>query len=465
MPTSSNLACGFDEGRFGRYLDELAADIDHRRLPGAVLCVEHRGQTRVFEALGRLRPDDETRMPLDAVFRLHSMTKPVVSAAALLLIEQGRLHAADLLTRWLPAFARTRVGLDGAAPSRPATVLDLLRHSAGFGYEFLGGPVAAVHAQALGRAYELLHSQDNASLADRLAALPLYSDPGTTFEYGRATDVLGRVLECASDRSLAQLLADAVFGPLGMVDTGFHVAAPAAQRLAQPFAVDADSGAAVVTWDACRPPRLHSGGAGLVGTAADYLRFLRALTLQPGAPRLLSRKLLQWMLADHLGTLPRAGQVLPEGWGFGLGVAVRTSVGRAPDPGSVGAWGCWACWRRLSAAAADCSTSAAFCCVAWSIWPTAWPTCCTPELCSAAGRADLGHDVGHAADRVDDLAHRRAGLVDQRRALLDALDAVAISDLISRPPRRCAAPGCAPRRPRRQSRGPARRRAPPRRRH
>jgi CubicO group peptidase (beta-lactamase class C family) len=228
MPTSSNLACGFDEGRFGRYLDELAADIDHRRLPGAVLCVEHRGQTRVFEALGRLRPDDETRM-----------------------------HAADLLTRWLPAFARTRVGLDGAAPSRPATVLDLLRHSAGFGYEFLGGPVAAVHAQALGRAYELLHSQDNASLADRLAALPLYSDPGTTFEYGRATDVLGRVLECASDRSLAQLLADAVFGPLGMVDTGFHVAAPAAQRLAQPFAVDADSGAAVVTWDACRPPRLH----------------------------------------------------------------------------------------------------------------------------------------------------------------------------------------------------------------
>lgn len=339
MPTSSNLACGFDEGRFGRYLDELAADIDHRRLPGAVLCVEHRGQTRVFEALGRLRPDDETRMPLDAVFRLHSMTKPVVSAAALLLIEQGRLHAADLLTRWLPAFARTRVGLDGAAPSRPATVLDLLRHSAGFGYEFLGGPVAAVHAQALGRAYELLHSQDNASLADRLATLPLYSDPGTTFEYGRATDVLGRVLECASDRSLAQLLADAVFGPLGMVDTGFHVAAPAAQRLAQPFAVDADSGAAVVTWDACRPPRLHSGGAGLVGTAADYLRFLRALTLQPGAPRLLSRKLLQWMLADHLGTLPRAGQVLPEGWGFGLGVAVRTSVGRAPDPGSVGAWG------------------------------------------------------------------------------------------------------------------------------
>jgi CubicO group peptidase (beta-lactamase class C family) len=288
-------------------------------------------------------------MTRDAIFRVYSMTKPIVSLAVLMLMEEGRLKLDDPLERHLPEFSALKVarpdadapgGFRLAALPRSVTLQDLLRHTSGMTYEFLGdGPVHRQYQQAgLGDP-----GRSNAQLCELLARLPLLHAPGECWGYGRSTDVLGRVVEVVSGATLGEFLRRRILEPLGMVDTAFHVPPAQQHRIAEPFALDPDTGEAVSLLDVRRAPALEMGGGGLVSTAADYLRFL--LMLQSGGRyvggRLASRKTIELMTSDHLGTIATGSPLLPPGHGFGLGFAVRTHAGLAPVPGSVGQyfWG------------------------------------------------------------------------------------------------------------------------------
>ena len=315
----------------------LAAEIAAGRLPGAVLQVAHRGRMVVDLALGRRDPTGDAPMPRDAVFRIYSMTKPLVSVAVLMLMEEGRLQLADPVAAWLPELAEMRVlGPDGlVAPVRPVRLHDLLTHTSGLSYgdrTGQGGLVVNPRGMA-----------PDAFLAG-IAATPLLHQPGVAWTYGFSTDVLGLVVERVSGQRLGDFLAARVFAPLGMLDTGFGLDDTA--RLAEPFAADPISGTAWLVpaqhFDPTVPALMHSGGAGALSTAADYLRFARMLlaggTLE-GA-RILSAASVRLMTSDHLG--PERGAPVGEaalqspGYGFGLGVAVRLADGMASVPGTAG---------------------------------------------------------------------------------------------------------------------------------
>jgi CubicO group peptidase (beta-lactamase class C family) len=230
-------------------------------------------------------------------------------------------------------------------PRTAPTVHDLLRHTAGLTYEILGSEVIQrQYAQARLSARD----RSNAEFSKALAAMPLMFEPGTVWEYSRATDVLGALLEVVSGQSLGAFLRENIFAPLGMVDTGFFVPAEQHHRIAEPFAKDPDAGVGMKLIDIRQPVLLEAGGGGLASTAADYARFLQCL-LGGGAldgVRLLAPSTVRYMTSDHLGNIPvlavgRSGELLAPGHGFGLGVAVRLAEGVAANPGSAGSyfWG------------------------------------------------------------------------------------------------------------------------------
>ncbi|QBK06170.1 class A beta-lactamase-related serine hydrolase [Hylemonella gracilis] len=330
-----------DAAALQRLSAAFEAAIAARRLPGAVLYVAQHGETRCFDALGWQDAAAGVPMRRDAIFRIYSMTKPIVSLATLMLVEEGRLTLGDPVARYLPEFGTQQVAvaqgdaLRLAPAQRGMAVQDLLRHTSGLTYEFLGNdPV-----QRLYREVDIAsRARSNRDMCRLLATLPLARQPGAAWLYSRSTDVLGAVLEVVSGMSLGELLRQRIFEPLGMRDTGFYVPPEQQHRIAEPFAVDPDSGAAVELIDVRSAPVGESGGGGLVSTAADYARWLQ-LMLNGGqldGVRLVSRKTLEWMTADHLGAIPIEGDLLAPGHGFGLGVAMRTVPGLAPTPGSVG---------------------------------------------------------------------------------------------------------------------------------
>ncbi len=325
----------------GRLRTALQSDIDRGRLPGAVAVVALGGHVEFFEALGRRDPSAGAAMKDDAIFRIYSMTKPLVSLATLMLAEEGALQLGDAVCAYLPEFANQQVAVEEGASvrlvpaRRDATVQDLLRHTAGLTYEFLG-------ASAVQRRYEAAdiasRARSNAEFCRTLAALPLAHQPGATWEYSRATDVLGAVLEVVAGRSLGALLHERILGPLGMKDTAFAVPREHWDRIAEPFANDPDSGEPIAMLNGREVPRFESGGGGLLSTAHDYVRFLQLMRNRGSLEgcRLVSRKTVEWMTADHLGSIPVQGDLLLPGYSFGLGFAVRTRAGVAPQPGSVG---------------------------------------------------------------------------------------------------------------------------------
>lgn len=327
--------------RIGAWLREQVAAA---RLPGAVWAVARGGRTAWVDALGRLVPgEDAPVMTADAVFRIYSMTKPITSLAAMQLVEAGRLQLTDPLAQWLPEFADLQVAEERGAEvvftraERPITVHDLLRHTAGLTYEFTGNRhVHRRYQQAQLGSLE----RSNADFCRLLATLPLAHQPGTCWDYSRATDVLGRVVEVVAGLSLADYLGGHVLGPLGLHETGFVVPPERHHRIAEPFARDPDTDAPVHLLDPRVAMPMQMGGGGLMSTLHDWLRFMQALraggTLD-GA-RVIGRATLAWMTADHLGSLPADRDMLPPGHGFGLGFAVRTATGLAPLPGSVGTY-------------------------------------------------------------------------------------------------------------------------------
>ena len=348
LTLASPAEVGVSAERASRLLEVLQSEVDCRRLPGAVVLISRHGRIALFESLGMQNPETATPMAPDSIFRIYSMTKPLVSVAIMMLMEQGRLLLSDPVAHYLPEFSRQQVALvDAAGESaglrpvrRPATVHDLLRHTAGLTYEFMGDTL--VHRQYAQARVNSGRRNNTESIA-ALAALPLLAEPGSVWEYSRATDVLGRLIEVLSGQSLGDFLRQHILLPLGMRDTGFFVPPADHGRIAEPFARDPEGGVSMAMINIRSQPLLESGGGGLVSTAGDYARFLQFM-LNKGeleGVRLLGPQTIKFMTADHLGGIPVNGHsesasLLPTGHGFGLGFAVRTANGLASTPGSAG---------------------------------------------------------------------------------------------------------------------------------
>ena len=329
---------GMSRDRLARLSDAIARDVEAGRYPGAVTLVARRGRVVHFKAHGRRDPAGDGPMERDAIFRIYSMTKPIVTVAAMMLVEEGRLALADPVSRFVPGFADVRTWTPdgvGRAPTRAPTVHDLLRHTSGLTYDWIDdGPVQRLYAEReSGR-----RSRSNAEQAALLATLPLLADPGTGWQYSRSTDILGRIVEILDGRSLGEALRLRVFEPLGMLETAFHVPPEFAGRMAEPFAADPGTGEAIQLLDVGASVAMENGGGGLASTAPDYARFLHMLA-SGGAldgTRLLSPATLRWMTADHLGPIPIGSDLLPAGYTFGLGFAVRREDGLAAMAGRAG---------------------------------------------------------------------------------------------------------------------------------
>lgn len=343
LPTARPEAVGLCPERLARLDAVLLGEVERQKLPGAVVMVSRRGQVVHLKAHGRLDPRRDAPMQTDSIFRIYSMTKPIVSVAAMMLVEQGRLLLRQPIETLLPEFAAVQVAGGkrndtGVPPARSIFVHDLLRHTAGFAYGDMGETLTHQAYRSAGLFEPGLSS---AGFTQKLARLPLLFQPGTAWSYGHATDVLGRLVEVVTGQSLGEHLQQVVFSPLGMVDTAFHADAARLHRVAEPFATDPDSGTAVRLSDVRTPPANEMGGAGLVSTAPDYARFLQML-LDGGAlggVRLLGPKTVRLMTCDHLGGLPAVDGLLGPGQGFGLGFGVRLQDGIVPQAGTAGQYG------------------------------------------------------------------------------------------------------------------------------
>lgn len=341
LPTANPSDVGLCPDRLARLSAVMGERVEAGQIPGAVVAIVRNDRLAYFEAFGRRDPAAADPMQKDTLFRIYSMTKPLVSVAAMMLWEEGRLLLNDPVSKFIPAFANQQVAVEHGASmelipaEREATVQDLLRHTSGLTYEFRGtGPVQKAYMDA--RIFS--RNQTNADQAATLSGLPLAYQPGTRWEYSRSTDVLGRVVEVASGQSLGQFLEERILRPLGMTDTAFHAPEEKHGRLAGGFAKDPESGAAVSLLEVRQPAKFESGGGGLVSTTMDYARFLQML-LNNGTfagTRLLGRKTVELMTADHLGPIQGPADLLPTGYGFGLGFAVRLQPGIATMPGSAG---------------------------------------------------------------------------------------------------------------------------------
>lgn len=349
LPRGDAKQLGFDPVRLANMDTAFEALIDKGMTPGAVIMILRDGQIAHLSSLGNRTPDGEP-MTEDSLFRIYSMTKPITTAAAMMLVEEGKLILSAPVSTYLPAFKNLTVatgekGADGKYETRPAkgnmTVLDLMRHTSGLTYGFFGtGPARDAYNEAG------VGSQENTALeqANLIASLPLEHDPGTKWEYSRSTDVLGAVVEAVSGQNLEEFMKARIFDPLGMTDTAFYVDDEADfHRIAEPFADQANIGENPVFDPRTRKPNL-SGGGGLMSTAHDYSKFAQMM-LNGGelnGVRLLSPKTVQLMTADHMANIEPGKYYLPgPGYGFGLGYAVRLQNGNAPSFGTEGEfnWG------------------------------------------------------------------------------------------------------------------------------
>jgi CubicO group peptidase (beta-lactamase class C family) len=342
---------GFSSAGLARIDAYLKNEIAENKIPGAIMLIQRDGKTAYFGSFGVRDPGTKETMTPDTIFRIYSMSKPITTVAAMMLVEEGKLQLDDPLSKYIPAFADVKVGvekkaedgtlgLDTVPATRPITIQDLMRHTSGLTYGFFGEGLVK---KAYVNAHVFAGDVDNAEFADRLAKLPLAYQPGTTWDYSHSVDILGRVIEVVSGKSLYQFEKERLLDPLGMKDTSFYVTDPAKKSLvAEPFPNDRTIGNDAVMNDPRVPQKWESGGGGMVSTIGDYARFVQMM-LQGGTldgRRYLSPKTVAYMGSNHIG--PGSGVVpgpyyLPgPGFGFGLGFAVRTEAGVSPMEGSVG---------------------------------------------------------------------------------------------------------------------------------
>jgi CubicO group peptidase (beta-lactamase class C family) len=339
LPRAEPEAVGMSSARLARIVPALNAAIEVGQLPGAVVAIARHGRLIFHEAVGHLGPDRRAPMPLDALFAIASMTKPITGVAGLLLWEEGRVGLADPIDRFLPQLANRRVAVlgDSVLPGRgpietvPAersiTVLDLMRHTSGLTYG--GRGTTAVHRLYPDSSNVAGATLDTAAFLERLAAAPLLYQPGTVWDYGLSIDVIGLIVEAISGQSLGTFLEQRLFRPLGMADTSFQVPQDKVARLARPLPRDPDTNAAQSVPDRAQALRFECGGGGLASTALDYLRFAQMLLGGGllGETRILGRKTVEAMRTNRMTPEieNRIVELDPnsEGYGFGLTVAVR----------------------------------------------------------------------------------------------------------------------------------------------
>ena len=348
LPQASPEEVGLSPERLGRVDAAMQKAVDSGELPGAVVFIARDGQLAYAKSFGWQDREKKIPMSNDSIFRLYSMTKPVVSVAAMILVEEGKLGLQEPVSKYIPEFKSMKVGTesrdaDGKAvltladAKRQITVQDLLRHTSGLTYGVLGAPNAIkkmyLDAQIFSQKWVL------ADFVKALARLPLEFQPGTTWEYGHSTDVLGRVVEVASGQSLDVFLAGRIFEPLKMVDTAFQVPPEKLDRLAQAMP-DVYTGKTPELIDFSKPQTFFAGGHGLVSTAADYLRFAQMLANggELEGTRILGPRTVEYMTSNHVNPqIDKGPAYLPgPGYGFGLGFATRIDRGQSEWPGSPG---------------------------------------------------------------------------------------------------------------------------------
>lgn len=356
MKIDAPESVGMSSERLDRIAPIMEAFVKDNRLPGILTLVQRYDKIVHVGKYGLM--DIEASKPIqeDALFRIYSMTKPIVSVALMMLLEEGRISLKDPVSKFIPAFAKTKVyagsgslGLKLVAQDPEMTLHHLLTHTSGLSYGwFFDHPVEELYRQL---APSVFH-RDNTlkDSVEKLAELPLLFQPGTEWHYSLAVDVIGHVIEVVADTPLADFLEQRIFKPLGMVDTAFSVPAEKTDRLAQiygsktlyePFPIPPkDVG---MIGDVITPTLCPCGGAGLISTAADYLAFCTCL-LHGGHYEggvLISRKTLDWMTADHIPASLKPLRNGPEVFdhGFGLGFRVTTSLGERRTLSSVGEYG------------------------------------------------------------------------------------------------------------------------------
>ena len=350
----NNSGTGLAPERLARIGAVMNEHVAKGRIAGAIGLIARRGKVGYFETYGF--QDKEAAIPMreDTIFRMYSMTKPITGVAVLLLYEEGKFFLTDPVSKYLPEFASMKVSVvenDSetgkvvrAVPAkRQITILDLLRHTSGIDYR---GP-----RDADGKfIYEKIGTnnldQTIGEMVKKIAQSPLVHEPGTLWEYGLSMDVLARLVEVVSGKTYDKFLEERIFKPLAMLDTGYNVPPDKASRFARLYAPDGQSikpSTAPAQSAYLKPAVNFGGGSQLVSTIRDYLRFCQML-LNGGeldGVRILSRKSVELMSADHLGDMPRGADLMGPGYGFGLTVAVSRGVGRSGAAGSAGEyyWG------------------------------------------------------------------------------------------------------------------------------
>ena len=342
----------FNPDKLARVGDYLRDQVATGKIPGAILLIQQHGKPVYHEFFGVQDVVSKKPMTDQTIFRLFSMTKAITAFPAMMLLDEGKFSLDDPIAKYIPSFANVKVGvekisedgtktLERVAPRRPPTVLDLMRHTSGITYGFYGDSLVR---KAYAAANIYAGDFDLAEFAERIAKLPLQDQPGTLWEYGHSTDVLARIMEIVSGKSLLQLEREKLLDPLGMKDTAFFVTDPEKQKLlAQPVPIDADFRVGREN-DPTKVKKWQSASGGMVSTMADFARFAQMLLDggKFGGKTYLSPKAFALLTTDQVGPGAGIGRDVfyfpGDGFGFGLGLAVRTNPGllNPPPPGSLG---------------------------------------------------------------------------------------------------------------------------------
>jgi CubicO group peptidase (beta-lactamase class C family) len=342
----------FNPDKLARVGDYLRDQVATGKIPGAILLIQQHGKPVYHEFFGVQDVVSKKPMTDQTIFRLFSMTKAITAIPAMMLLDEGKFSLDDPIAKYIPSFANVKVGvekisedgtktLERVAPRRPPTVLDLMRHTSGITYGFYGDSLvrkAYAAANIYGGDFDL------AEFAERIARLPLQDQPGTLWEYGHSTDILARIMEIVSGKSLLEVEREKLLDPLGMTDTRFFVTDPEKQKLlAQPMPNDSDFHVGRENRPDI-PKKWESASGGMVSTMADFARFAQMLLDggKFGGKTYLSPKAFALLTTDQVGPGAGIGRDVfyfpGDGFGFGLGLAVRTNPGllNPPPPGSLG---------------------------------------------------------------------------------------------------------------------------------
>ena len=361
LPRVTPESVGMSSERLDRIRPAFESYVTEGKLSGVVTVVARDGQVVHFEASGNQDVGAGEPMTEDTLFRMYSMTKPIASAALMILWEEGHFLLSTPLSAILPEFADTEVYVSGdgddivtEAPRRPIILRDLMTHTSGLTYTFIPSPVAASYAaNGLEGSADAVPHDDLAHYVRELAKQPLLAHPGTAWNYSVGLEVAGRVVEVVSGQTFGEFLQERIFDPLGMVDTAFHVPDEKLDRFAVNYAPTPEGGVTVVddpeTSHYRKPPKVEMGGSGLVATAGDYLRFAQMLANggELDGVRILGPQTVALIMDNHLGSAYGPAPMsslnldmgMSEGMGYGLGGYSVTDTGLTGQPASPGAYG------------------------------------------------------------------------------------------------------------------------------